>query len=1012
MEVKRRFSQIFTSGKFVVCLIENPVWGYILQPTLVTETEYDTLLIQEIIERESSFFTELTAEQKAIVLHYEKYTEKNLMKRFSKDRNILDFREKTVPERFDRFIRPLIESVHRKMIAVIRKADIPVYLRENVKIRNLYDANRIRVSNSDSGVIFNFQKEYSGGLIYFIQVKSGNEVIDLKSRFFAVVCGEPAIVVVDDRLLTFNDIDAKKLQPFITKDNIRVHPDSYRTYIEKFVVNCIKKYEVKSTGLNINEINPEKRPLLNLTCDLNMQPVLNLSFRYDKKVFQLNHFSDQKIVYAGEMAGDTVINWYKRDRQWENSIVNLLLAGGLKQSDACNFYVETKDAADSLDKTGAILKWIRSNAEIMKRFDFSQSASKSAYYTGKIETVTRIGTKQDWFDVYCMVVFDGFEIPFSSFRNHILDGIREYVLPDKTVVVLPEEWFVRYQDIMYFGKKSGNNIHLDRHHFKLLEAVKTPEKISLTYLDSPENVPVPKGINSELYNYQKKGFSWLVHLYKNDFGGCLADDMGLGKTLQTIVLLQYIANENSLCNQTEIFPQNTVLETEAKRHSAEIQLSIFDAPATPQTGASTSVSDLISEKHPVSLLVVPTSLLFNWQNELKRFAPSLRVYPCSGKNRLKDKRETSVFSHFDVIITTYATIRNDIDILSVFPFHHLILDESQYIKNPESQTYKAVKSITAQHKLLLTGTPIENSLTDLWAQFNIINEGMLGSYSSFKKRYIKPIKKENEMQEEALLRMIQPFILRRTKNEVAPELPPLSEETVYCDMSDEQAEYYEIEKNKVRNNLISEEVMMDRKKIPLLALQGLTRLRLLANHPRFVDEEYTGGSGKFEQVIMYIEGLIAENHKVLIFSSFVKHLRLFSEYFDRQNRKYAWLSGSTVDREGEVSKFVKNDDINCFFISLKAGGVGLNLTVADYVFILDPWWNPAAEMQAVSRSHRLGQDKNVMVYRFISTKTIEEKIRHLQESKTKLAEKFVTSANPLNAMNREEIEELFGNYEL
>jgi SNF2 family DNA or RNA helicase len=255
--------------------------------------------------------------------------------------------------------------------------------------------------------------------------------------------------------------------------------------------------------------------------------------------------------------------------------------------------------------------------------------------------------------------------------------------------------------------------------------------------------------------------------------------------------------------------------------------------------------------------------------------------------------------------------------------------------------------------------------------------------------------------------MIQPFMLRRTKSEVAPELPPVTEETVYCDMSDEQAEYYEIEKNRIRNNLISDTVMFDPKKIPFIALQGLTRLRLLANHPRFVDEQYTGSSGKFEQVIMYIEGLIAENHKVLIFSSFVRHLRLFSEYFDRQNLKYAWLSGATTDRENEIARFINDDDINCFFISLKAGGVGLNLTIAEYVFILDPWWNPAVEMQAISRSHRIGQNKNVMVYRFISTKTIEEKIRRLQEKKSKLADKFVTSANPLSVMSKEEIEELF-----
>jgi SNF2 family DNA or RNA helicase len=1002
-------SYVLMSERFIVCLIENPVWGYILQPVLVSETEYGSLLIREIVESESSCFASLDAEQKALVYNYVKYTEKTLMKNFSTEKYINDFREKVPPEKIERYIRPVIETAHRKMIALIRKANIPVYLRSDVKTRNLHDSDRITVSDSDSSVIFNFRKEESGELIYFIQVKSENEIINLKSRFFAVVCNEPAIAVIDNKLLTFNDIDAKKLQPFITKDNIRVHAASYRTYIEKFVVNCMKKYEVKSEGLMINDINPAKQALLNLIYDLYMQPVLHLSFRYDKKVFQPDNFSTQDIVYTEDRAGDTVINRYKRDKRWENSTVDMLLTNGLKQKDVSNFYSETEENADSVDKMSAIIKWIRSNDTVMSNFEFSQSLSKTFYYTGKIETVTHVGKKQDWFDVHCMVIFDGFKIPFGNFRNHILDGIREYVLPDGAVVILPEEWFARFRDIMYFGKKSGDNIRLNRHHFKLLDTLESPEKLSAEKSGSFEDIPVPKEINSELYNYQKKGFSWLVYLYKNNFGGCLADDMGLGKTLQTIVLLQYIANtkRDSTNGNADVRPQNAAPETDKKNCPAEIQLSLFDRLETPEPQTVSTKSSPDSEDRSVSLIVVPTSLLFNWQNELKRFAPSLRVYPCTGKNRLKNRDSTSVFEHYDVIITTYVTVRNDIDIFAGFVFHHLVLDESQYIKNPESQTYKAVRQIAAQYKLSLTGTPVENSLSDLWAQFNIINEGMLGSHASFKKRYINPIAKDNEQQEKALLRMIQPFMLRRTKNEVAPELPPLTEEVIYCDMSDEQAEYYRIEQNKIRNNLISDEVMLDHKKIPLVTLQGLTRLRLLANHPRFVDEDYTGNSGKFEQVIMSIEGLIAENHKVLIFSSFVIHLRLFAEYFAQRNRKYAWLSGSTVDRESEVARFINDNDINCFFISLKAGGVGLNLAIADYVFILDPWWNPAAEMQAVSRAHRLGQNKNVMVYRFISTKTVEEKIRRLQESKSKLADKFVASANPLNSMSMEEIEELF-----
>lgn len=323
--------------------------------------------------------------------------------------------------------------------------------------------------------------------------------------------------------------------------------------------------------------------------------------------------------------------------------------------------------------------------------------------------------------------------------------------------------------------------------------------------------------------------------------------------------------------------------------------------------------------------------------------------------------------------------------------------------------YKAVKQIVAEHKLVLTGTPIENSLSDLWAQFDIINEGMLGTFSSFKKAYIHPIiNKKSKEKEEVLLKIISPFLLRRTKEEVASELPPLVEEVILCDMSDEQKSWYEKERSRIRNSLIEnivEHTNLSANRYSFLALQGLTRLRLLANHPILMDKEFIGASGKFEQVVMQLESLRAGKHKALIFSAFVKHLHLFSDYFDQQSWKYAMLTGATVDREKEITRFRERDDINCFFISLKAGGLGLNLTAADYVFILDPWWNPAAEMQAVSRAHRIGQEKNVMVYRFISTDTIEEKIVTLQKEKSQLAATFINT-NRIMHLSMKEVDEL------
>jgi SNF2 family DNA or RNA helicase len=592
------------------------------------------------------------------------------------------------------------------------------------------------------------------------------------------------------------------------------------------------------------------------------------------------------------------------------------------------------------------------------------------------------------------------------FRNHILNNIHEYLLPDDTIAILPQEWFTRYYELMLFSTKDQEGLVLKKHHYKIVNQIEAAEEFeTIAPTERVGEVPTPEKLRAELRHYQQKGFSWLVHLYEHNFGGCLADDMGLGKTLQTIALLQHIASLYQHSTVTE--PTTTAIESEVKTTKQdnkiiERQLSIFDVLEAPILATS---AEAFEKTTPTSLVVMPTSLLHNWQNELKRFAPNLKVYLYSGSKRLKSADIHKVFRFYDVVITTYGTLRNDIDLLQTCSFHHLILDESQYVKNPDSLIYKAVKQIRAQHKLALTGTPIENSLTDLWAQLNIVNEGLLGTLPSFQRAYINPITKQNKSKEEALLRIIAPFLMRRTKNEVAPELPELSQETVYCDMSEAQQARYDEEKNKLRSSILVNDNDLDAQKLAFLTLQGLTRLRLLANHPRLWEEEYEGDSGKFEQVIMRLETLKSENHKVLIFSSFVKHLRLLADYFEKENWKFSWLSGSTAasSRESEIDNFTKNEDVNCFLISLKAGGVGLNLTAADYVFILDPWWNPASEMQALGRAHRIGQKKNVMVYRFIATGTIEEKIQNLQENKSKLADTFVSSSNPLKGLNKEEL---------
>ncbi len=413
-----------------------------------------------------------------------------------------------------------------------------------------------------------------------------------------------------------------------------------------------------------------------------------------------------------------------------------------------------------------------------------------------------------------------------------------------------------------------------------------------------------------------------------------------------------------------------------------------------------------SDTRLTSLIVVPASLIYNWENEIKRFVPGMIVKSYKGNQRIKS---TSYFNNFDIILTSYHTLRQDVDIISSFRFHYIILDESQVIKNPASLLFKTVTRLDSEYKLVLTGTPVENSLTDLWTQLNFVNPGLLGDLAFFRREFAKPIEKLRDDEKEIKLRkIIQPFILRRTKEMVARDLPPISEQTVFCDMTEEQFKVYDEEKSSVRNSILKNMESSGREKSAIIVLQGLMKLRQISNHPVMANDEYSFSSGKFETVIQDMESVLSEGHKILVFSSFVKHLDLYAQELKKKRIRFAKLTGASINREKIVNSFQNDPENKIFLISLKAGGVGLNLTAADYVFILDPWWNPASEMQALSRAHRIGQAKSVFVYRYITSNTIEEKIVRLQEKKSKLADTFISSNNPLKDLDIQEILDIIG----
>ena len=339
----------------------------------------------------------------------------------------------------------------------------------------------------------------------------------------------------------------------------------------------------------------------------------------------------------------------------------------------------------------------------------------------------------------------------------------------------------------------------------------------------------------------------------------------------------------------------------------------------------------------------------------------------------------------------------------------IILDESQNIKNPSSKSFKAVKALKSKHKLILSGTPVENTVNDLWTQMSFINPGLLGTQAFFQTDFVQPIeKKKDEEKAQKLQVLIKPFVMRRTKEQVATELPPKTENLFYSEMSQQQADIYEKVKSEYRNELLKGLETGEFKQSPIQMLQGLTKLRQIANHPYMVDDTYEGDSGKFEDVIHKLQSVVEAGHKVLVFSQFVKQLDLYRKYFEANNIKYSYLDGATSNRGKVVEEFKAEKELQIFLISIKAGGVGLNLTEADYVFILDPWWNPAVEQQAIDRTHRIGQTKNIFAYRMICTDTVEDKILKLQDRKRSLARELITDDEGfVKSLTREDVEYLF-----
>ena len=418
----------------------------------------------------------------------------------------------------------------------------------------------------------------------------------------------------------------------------------------------------------------------------------------------------------------------------------------------------------------------------------------------------------------------------------------------------------------------------------------------------------------------------------------------------------------------------------------------------------------IYEREPkaaATLIVMPRSLLFNWQREAAQFTPDLRVYIHADQGRIA---EAEGFSEHDLVLTTYGVMLRDVALLRSYNFRLIILDESQAIKNPMAETSRAARLLQAEQRLALTGTPIENSTLELWSQFAFLNPGLLGNLDYFREEFANPIeRKQDDDSANFLRKMVFPFILRRTKDQVALDLPPRSEELLIVEMEPAQRKLYAKTRDYYRSmllGLMEDEGGMNDARMKIL--EGLLRLRQICNHPRLVDAKFRGTSAKFELLLETLDTLRAEGHKALIFSQFVQMLTIIREALDARAIPYAYLDGSTRDRQAEVDRFQSTPELPFFLISLKAGGVGLNLTAADYVIHVDPWWNPAVEMQATDRTHRIGQTKPVFVYKLITKDTVEEKILKLQDQKRALVAQIISAEGGVfKSLTRDDVEVLF-----
>ncbi len=799
-----------------------------------------------------------------------------------------------------------------------------------------------------------------GKLELVCMVKVGNKTIP----FHKNECNSMLVFLNDDVLYTWNKTeDIIQAEKFLQQGNVKLTKADWSKTMQEIILPLTREYQVDFDKSLIKEIKggaPEiKLQLIEKGDYLLFQPIFGYN-GFDTKP------SDRNTITLPD--GDKILVIHRNKNAEEKFIQEL---EGLH-----SMFVRQLDNQALVLRGVDVLRnnWFFLFVDAMKEkkipvFGF-ELLRNFRFNTARPNTHIHVSSGMDWFDAKIEIEFGEQRVGISDIKKALASKQSFVQLQDGTLGILPDEWLKRYSLLFKVGDGKNDKLRLSRYHMSVIDELyenRDETEISFALDEKFEKIraykniseiAVPDTLQAVLRPYQIAGYQWLNYLNEVGWGGILADDMGLGKTVQALTMLEYYKKTNDGLK---------------------------------------------------SIVICPTTLIYNWQNEVKKFTPGLTFHVHHGNTRLRSHEE---LTKHNIIITTYGTLRSDINLFLQIFFDYVVLDESQAIKNPSSKVTKAASLLTAKNRLCMSGTPLQNNTFDIFAQMNFLNPGLLGSMEFFRNEFATPIDKFGEPeQKEHLKKLLYPFILRRTKEQVAKDLPDKTETILFCEMESEQRNIYEAYRNEYRDKILGTIDQQGIQKSQLTILQGLMKLRQICDSPAILNEEekHANHSIKLDELTREISENIGQ-HKALIFSQFLGMLALIKEKLQEQNVPFEYFDGSTsaTDREKAIQNFQNNDDCRVFLISLKAGGVGLNLTAADYVYIVDPWWNPAVEQQAIDRTHRIGQTKNIFAYRMICVDTIEDKILQLQERKKILAKELISDETTfVKGLTKADVEYLF-----